>query len=234
MRVKLHAAMRNPAARCCVAAALALAPLAPAFAQTVLFTEDFSDATATVFLDLGNDNRSEKYQPTYYFPDPADAQWVFLNGTYLASSALTGASLPDGDKAILLNEGPQHAIALKHSIAVAPGTPLTLTFDHWGDNRPNTLDYLFEVYANQTLIGTVTRGYGIPGPGATASLNWFADGTGQLLLSFRDMSAGEASGIIDNLVLTAIPEPGAYALLLAGLGLMGFVASRRRRSLQAA
>src|SRR5258705_222252 len=32
------------------------------------------------------------------------------------------------------------------------------------------------------------------------------------------------------LVSTAIPEPETYAMLLAGLGLMGFVARRRRRT----
>jgi hypothetical protein len=34
----------------------------------------------------------------------------------------------------------------------------------------------------------------------------------------------------DNLVLAAVPEPETYALMLAGLGLLGFVARRRRQS----
>ncbi|MBI1989245.1 MAG: PEP-CTERM sorting domain-containing protein, partial [Betaproteobacteria bacterium] len=36
---------------------------------------------------------------------------------------------------------------------------------------------------------------------------------------------GESGGII----LAAIPEPETYAMMLAGLGLMGFVARRRRQ-----
>ena len=34
---------------------------------------------------------------------------------------------------------------------------------------------------------------------------------------------------VDNLTLaTAVPEPGTYAMLLAGLGVVGFIARRRR------
>ena len=205
-------------------AALLLGPVS-ASAQ-VIFSEDFSDATATGFVDLGADNRSETYQPTYYFSAPVDAQWVFSSGTYLASSDKTVLNEPAGNKAVLLNESPQHALA-QTSIPVAIAGDYVLTFDLWGDNQPNTTDYSFEVSANTTVIGTVTRGYTIPGPGASASFIFFAP-SGVLQLSFKDISVGQASGIIDNIVLSAIPEPETYAMLVAGLGLLGFVARRRR------
>jgi hypothetical protein len=35
----------------------------------------------------------------------------------------------------------------------------------------------------------------------------------------------------DQLYLQPIPEPETYAMMLAGLGLIGFVANRRRRKL---
>jgi hypothetical protein len=213
-------------------AALLLGTSAPAFSQTVLFTEDFQDADATTFVPT--DNFSERHTPTFYYSDPTDPQWVFFTGTFLAASAQEGDGSPSGNKAVLLNEAPQHALALRDTIAVTPGAPLVLTFEHWGDNRPLQEPYTFEVYADATVIGTVSRSYTVPGPGAAAVFPFFAPSDGTLLLSFRDVSIGDASGIIDNLVLLQIPEPEIFGMMLAGFGLLGFVARRRSRLLRAA
>ena len=42
--------------------------------------------------------------------------------------------------------------------------------------------------------------------------------------------AGELKVTVINAVVTAVPEPEAYAMLLAGLGLMGTVARRRNKA----
>ena len=41
-------------------------------------------------------------------------------------------------------------------------------------------------------------------------------------------NAGNGASYGGNVVLTPIPEPETYALMLAGLGVVGFVAARRR------
>ena len=41
-------------------------------------------------------------------------------------------------------------------------------------------------------------------------------------------NAGPGASYGGNVVLTPIPEPGTYALMLAGLGVVGFMAARRR------
>jgi len=60
--------------------------------------------------------------------------------------------------------------------------------------------------------------------------------TYDFVIGYND-SAGSPSalGDWDDMVIgvTAIPEPETYAMLLAGLGLMGFVARRRQRKLAA-
>lgn len=47
-------------------------------------------------------------------------------------------------------------------------------------------------------------------------------------ISGLSFSSEHHSFEVDNLRITAVPEPGTYALLLAGLGAIGFMAKRRR------
>jgi hypothetical protein len=46
--------------------------------------------------------------------------------------------------------------------------------------------------------------------------------------SIQPLGAAFVWPTVDNLVLAAVPEPETYALLLAGLGIVGFMARRRR------
>lgn len=64
---------------------------------------------------------------------------------------------------------------------------------------------------------------------ATQSFTYQATTTGQTLLTFSSAASGYSGAVIDNVsVMAAVPEPETYAMLLAGLGLMGFIARRRK------
>lgn len=71
----------------------------------------------------------------------------------------------------------------------------------------------------------------VSGLGGTIATNWAVGDT--LWVRWTDINdTGGDHGLgIDNVSLTvtsAVPEPGTYAMLLAGLGAVGFIARRRR------
>jgi len=97
--------------------------------------------------------------------------------------------------------------------------------------------------ATVTGFGTVTINlssvtFSSASVGTLTDLNNAADG-----FSFQNVAAGvysiKASGTVGGTgpfayigaqySITAVPEPEAYTLMLAGLGVVGFVATRRRR-----
>ena len=60
-----------------------------------------------------------------------------------------------------------------------------------------------------------------------------AGATGLFIRAEYWSSASPETAILDNVRIAAIPEPETYAMMLAGLGLLGFIARRRKQSHQA-
>lgn len=113
-----------------------------------------------------------------------------------------------------------------------------------GGHTPNSFDRLsVGVSTNGTSFGTVVASSPPQNGGVLISenngyhpysvnLTAFAGQT--IYLSFgyytQDGTFDNYPGArIDNLEINAIPEPESYAMMLAGLGLMGFVAKRRKQ-----
>ena len=77
-----------------------------------------------------------------------------------------------------------------------------------------------------TLVGQIGGGdYFVVG----TSFNGVAAATGTLNLYYWDSNNGDNVGAVTtNVNVVGVPEPETYALMLAGLGALGFIARRRR------
>lgn len=67
--------------------------------------------------------------------------------------------------------------------------------------------------------------------GSSIGMNWGATTGGNMYLVVSGVTNGTMGGLYTGAVsVTAVPEPESYAMLLAGLGVMGAIAVRRNKS----
>lgn len=162
----------------------------------------------------------------------ADA-WSFAGYAGLISNSVSGANTAWGASA---STGTNFAFvqdyyggggSLFQSFSVASSGALSLSFDL--SARSGSAQNL-SVLIDGTAVWS----------GTASNTTWQAITTSPVSLSAGDhmitfassvpLVAGDNTAFIDNVALTplaAVPEPETYAMLLAGLGMMGFIAKRR-------
>ena len=107
-----------------------------------------------------------------------------------------------------------------------------------GNVGAGMLDFTFRDTFAGTLIGNGQNlgdftSYAVLGSFAGAVFTPFTlGGTYDLILGFNDglRVDSDYDDMVVGLKVVAIPEPETYALLMAGLGAVGFIARRRRKS----
>lgn len=68
------------------------------------------------------------------------------------------------------------------------------------------------------------------GSGSTVNMSFSASSGGNYYLAVNGLANGTSGGLYSGAIsISPIPEPGAYGLFLAGLGLIGTMVTRRRR-----
>jgi hypothetical protein len=110
------------------------------------------------------------------------------------------------------------------SLNLTGGLLHTLTFDLAGNRRNGAAE---SVAVN---FGSSASNYSLPqNAGFTGySLNFTPMSTGVYTLSFEGMGGDNIGMLLDNVNVTAVPEPGTYALMALGLAAVAGFARRRQ------
>lgn len=151
--------------------------------------------------------------------------WTVSDGT--VDTIGVGSSwdlIPGNGHYIDLDGSTYRAGVFSNSVHLAAGT-YTLSFDIAGNMRgagSDTVDINFGT-SSQTLV------VGQSDALSTKTLSFTAAVDGQYTFSFHNHGGDNQGALLDNVSIAAVPEPETYAMLLAGLGALGFVARRRRQ-----
>lgn len=145
------------------------------------------------------------------------------------------ANAADGTQYLELNT--DQLTSIGQAINTSSATDYTLSFSYAGrPDTPNGATSSMQVYWGRTLVDTVSA---VNGVWTTASLtvSSTSDLTALIFKSTGPTSATSFGSYLDNVSVTAlptaVPEPGTYAMLLAGLGMIGFTASRSKAKAKA-
>lgn len=133
----------------------------------------------------------------------------------------------------LVGEGGTGSISQTFATTIGQTYNLTFAYSHnLFDGTPSASAFYSIVGAVSSFSGTVTHS-----SGTNSNLNWLifsqnfvASGT-SATLSFVSGLGGDNEGVLfDGIVVSAVPEPSMWAMMLFGFGAIGF-ALRRRKSL---
>jgi hypothetical protein len=132
---------------------------------------------------------------------PGNGSYVDLDGTSLSSGLLS------------------------HEVDLIGGTTYVLSFDLAGSQRGSaeTVNVSFGSMA-------ATYSFNSADPFSHFTLNFTPGSDGTYSFGYQNVGGDNFGALLDNVSVSAVPEPETYAMLLAGLGFVGFIALRKRRS----
>ena len=118
---------------------------------------------------------------------------------------------------------------IHQTLTTVAGQTYQFSFELAGNFQGGTaIKYLSVNVGPSGLYSFDTTGKSAGNMGWTTYNTTFVAVSSATVLSFASNTRGAYGPAIDNVSVTAVPEPESFAMLLAGLGLMGMIARRRK------
>jgi hypothetical protein len=198
-------------------------------ASAAVYTENFNDPTfvgspALVFGSSVDSASSDRWANTNYYTINNVGGWTFNNpGTSLAEQT-NNQGVPTGNGALLLNENGGVGTTI---VGLVAGQSYNISLLLSGDNRPGQ-SYVFDISIGSNSWSTSgVDGNAGSNSGTIENYAFTATGTSETL-RLSQSSTTQASPIIDNISIAAVPEPSTWAMLVLGFAGVGFLAYRRK------
>lgn len=134
--------------------------------------------------------------------------------------------LPGNGKYVDLDGSTKDAGILSRDLSLLAGNQYTLTFDLAGNQRNATTDVVTIAFGTSQLVLNVAGNQSF----ALSSLSFSPSTSGLYRLSFSNAGGDNIGALLDRVQVVAapVPEPDTYAMLVAGLGIVGLIARRRK------
>lgn len=175
---------------------------------------------------------SDNFDANSYGLNTVPTGWTVTNGTVDIIGAGTPFNLCGSGygKCIDLDGSSMDAGILSTSLNLTAGVQYTASFELAGNQRggadTGTVSFGGLSFGSQSLAFALNA----TDVFSTYQLVFTPGASGAYSLSFSNAGGDNIGALLDNVLVSAVPEPETFAMLLAGLGLVGAVARRKSKA----